>query len=164
MPRATSGCDSRRSRRPAARALREILTDKVHVANPFDFHTHTWFDLPEHRAMFDVVLRSGYDAVGFMLDCPPPPGDATAYVNVVEEFAAALPGRAQPRGADLLAAGVHGRRHAGAVPGRRHRPTAGAARSPGGARPRRRGRRELGGRLAGAAAHSAPAGRGASRR
>ena len=72
--------------------LREILTDKVHVANPFDFHTHTWFDRPKHRAMFEVALRSGYDAVGFMLDCPPPPGDATAYVNVVEEFAAALPG------------------------------------------------------------------------
>lgn len=78
---------------PASRErLREILTDKVHIANPFDFHTHTWFDRPKHRAMFDVVLRSGYDAVGFMLDCPPPPGDATAYVNVVEEFAAALPG------------------------------------------------------------------------
>ncbi len=72
--------------------LRAILTDKVHIANPFDFHTHTWFDLPKHRAMFDAVLRSGYDAVGFMLDCPPPPGDATAYVNVVKEFAAALPG------------------------------------------------------------------------
>jgi acetyl-CoA synthetase len=42
--------------------------------------------------MFDVVLRSGFDAVGFMLDCPPPPGDDSAYVNVVKEFAAALPG------------------------------------------------------------------------
>jgi acetyl-CoA synthetase len=72
--------------------LREILTDKVHIANPFDFHTHTWFNLPAHRAMFDVVLRSGFDAVGFMLDCPPPPADASAYVNVVKEFAAALPG------------------------------------------------------------------------
>ncbi len=72
--------------------LREILTDKVHIANPFDFHTHTWFNLPAHRQMFDVVLRSGFDAVGFMLDCPPPPGDDSAYVNVVKEFAAALPG------------------------------------------------------------------------
>jgi acetate---CoA ligase (ADP-forming) len=78
---------------PASTAqLREILTDKVHIANPFDFHTHTWFDLAKHRAMFDVVLRSGFDAVGFMLDCPPPPGDASAYINVVREFAAALPG------------------------------------------------------------------------
>ncbi|HEY1491000.1 MAG TPA: acetate--CoA ligase family protein [Steroidobacteraceae bacterium] len=72
--------------------LREILTDKVHIANPFDFHTHIWFNYPKQRAMFDVVLRSGYDAVGFMLDCPPPPGDDSAYVKVVEEFAAALPG------------------------------------------------------------------------
>ncbi len=73
-------------------ALREILTDKVHIANPFDFHTHIWFDYPKQRQMFDLVLRSGYDAVGFMLDCPPPPADASAYVRVVEEFAAALPG------------------------------------------------------------------------
>ncbi len=72
--------------------LREILTDKVHIANPFDFHTHIWFDPPKQRAMFDVVLRSGYDAVGFMLDCPPPPGNDSAYVRVVEQFAAALPG------------------------------------------------------------------------
>jgi acetate---CoA ligase (ADP-forming) len=72
--------------------LREILTEKVHIANPFDFHTHTWFNLPAHRQMFDVVLRSGFDAVGFMLDCPPPPGDDSAYVNVVKQFAAALPG------------------------------------------------------------------------
>ncbi len=72
--------------------LRAILSDKVQIANPFDFHTHTWFNLPAHRQMFDVVLRSGFDAVGFMLDCPPPPGDDSAYVNVVKEFAAALPG------------------------------------------------------------------------
>ncbi|MBS0580465.1 MAG: acetate--CoA ligase family protein [Proteobacteria bacterium] len=78
---------------PASRTrLREILTDKVHIANPFDFHTHIWFDYPKQRQMFEVVLRSGYDAVGFMLDCPPPPADASAYVRVVEEFAAALPG------------------------------------------------------------------------
>jgi acetyl-CoA synthetase len=76
----------------SASKLREILTDKVRIANPFDFHTHIWFNYPKQREMFDVVLRSGYDAVGFMLDCPPPPGDDSAYVKVVQEFAAALPG------------------------------------------------------------------------
>jgi acetyl-CoA synthetase len=78
--------------------LREILSDRVHISNPFDFHTHIWFDRPRQRAMFSVVQRAGYDAVAFMLDCPPPPADDRAYVNVVEEFAAALPG-AEERGA-----------------------------------------------------------------
>jgi acetate---CoA ligase (ADP-forming) len=83
----------------AARAqLREILSDKVHLSNPFDFHTHIWFDLPRQRQMFSVVQRSGYDAVAFMLDCPPAPADDVAYVNAVKEFAAALPG-APARGA-----------------------------------------------------------------
>ena len=83
----------------AARAqLREILTDKVHLSNPFDFHTHIWFDLPRQRQMFSVVQRAGYDAVAFMLDCPPAPADDGAYVNAVKEFAAALPG-APARGA-----------------------------------------------------------------
>ncbi|MBS0377336.1 MAG: acetate--CoA ligase family protein [Proteobacteria bacterium] len=82
----------------AARTLNGILSDKVHISNPFDFHTHIWFDLPRQRQMFSVVQRAGYDAVAFMLDCPPAPADDTAYVNAVREFAAALPG-APARGA-----------------------------------------------------------------
>jgi acetyl-CoA synthetase len=82
----------------AQAALREILSERVHLSNPFDFHTHIWFDQPRQRAMFNVVQRAGYDAVGFMLDCPPAGADDTAYVNVVKEFAAALPG-APTRGA-----------------------------------------------------------------
>jgi acetate---CoA ligase (ADP-forming) len=77
----------------AAASLREILGTRVHVSNPFDFHTHVWFDYPRQRAMFDVALRAGFDVVGFMLDCPPPhTADDSAYVRVVREFAAALPG------------------------------------------------------------------------
>src|SRR5581483_10059029 len=79
--------------------LREILTDRVHIANPFDFHTHIWFDRPALRAMFSVVQRSGYDAVGFMIDCPPAAkADPATYVAAVEEFIAAYPG-ATTRGA-----------------------------------------------------------------
>jgi len=79
--------------------LREILTDKVHIANPFDFHTHIWFDRPALRAMFSVVQRAGFDTVGFMVDCPPAAkADPKSYVDAIEEFIAALPG-APTRGA-----------------------------------------------------------------
>ena len=79
--------------------LREILTDRVHIANPFDFHTHIWFDRPALRAMFSVVQRSGYDATGFMIDCPPAAkADPASYVAAIEEFIAAYAG-APTRGA-----------------------------------------------------------------
>ena len=85
---------------PAATAasLREILSERVHISNPFDFHTHVWFDYPRQRTMFSLAQRAGFDAVAFMLDCPPAGADATTYVRVIEEFAAALPG-AQTRAA-----------------------------------------------------------------
>jgi acetyl-CoA synthetase len=79
--------------------LREILTDRVHIANPFDFHTHIWFDRPALRALFSVVQRSGFDAVGFMIDCPPAAkADPASYIAAIEEFIAAYPG-ATSRGA-----------------------------------------------------------------
>ncbi len=86
---------------PAASAasLREILSERVAVANPFDFQTYVWFDRPRMRAMFSVAQRSGFDAVGFMIDCPPEgEADASAYLNGIEEFIAAIPG-APSRGA-----------------------------------------------------------------
>ncbi len=79
----------------AAARLREMLSERVQVANPFDFHTHVWFDYPRQRAMFEVALRAGFDAVGFLVDCPPAGcADDSSYVRVIEEFAAALPGAA----------------------------------------------------------------------
>ncbi|HEY6923855.1 MAG TPA: acetate--CoA ligase family protein, partial [Steroidobacteraceae bacterium] len=79
--------------------LRQILTDKVTIANPFDFHTHIWFDRPACRAMFSVAQRAGFDAVGFMVDCPSAvKADPGSYVAVIEEFVAAYPG-APTRGA-----------------------------------------------------------------
>jgi acetate---CoA ligase (ADP-forming) len=79
----------------AAASLGEILSERVHVSNPFDFHTHVWFDYPRQRAMFSVALRAGFDAVAFLLDCPPESlADDSAYVRAIEEFAAALPGAA----------------------------------------------------------------------
>ena len=77
---------------PAAARLQEILSERVQIANPFDFHTHVWFDLPRQRAMFSVAQRAGYDAVCFMVDCPPASADASSYLAAIGEFAAALPG------------------------------------------------------------------------
>jgi len=83
----------------AAARLREILTDRVTIANPFDFHTHIWFDRPACRAMFSVAQRAGFDAVGFMVDCPSAlKADPASYIAVIEEFIAAYPG-APTRGA-----------------------------------------------------------------
>jgi acetyl-CoA synthetase len=74
--------------------LRKILSERVHISNPFDFHTHVWFDYPRQRAMFSSVLRAGFDLVAFLLDCPPAGADDSAYVRVIDELGAALPGTA----------------------------------------------------------------------
>ena len=76
----------------AAVALRALLSERVHVSNPFDFHTHVWFDYPRQRSMFSIAQRAGFDLVAFLLDCPPAGADDAAYVRAIEEFAAALPG------------------------------------------------------------------------
>jgi acetyl-CoA synthetase len=76
----------------AAAGLRGILGERVTLTNPLDFQTFIWFDRPALRAMFSTVLRAGYDAVGFMIDCPPPPADAGSYVAAIEELVAASEG------------------------------------------------------------------------
>jgi acetyl-CoA synthetase len=80
---------------PAATAakLQDLLTDKVTVANPFDFHTHIWFDAPAMNSMFSLVQRAGFDATGFMLDCPPEnQADPAAYVSAIDQYIAAYRG------------------------------------------------------------------------
>jgi acyl-CoA synthetase (NDP forming) len=78
---------------PAAAAhLQELLTDKVTIANPFDFHTHIWFDAHAMHSMFATAHRSGFDATGFMIDCPPEGADPAAYVVAIEQYVAAFPG------------------------------------------------------------------------
>jgi acyl-CoA synthetase (NDP forming) len=79
---------------PAAAArLHALLTDKVSVANPFDFHTHIWFDAPAMHSMFSTVHACGFDATGFMIDCPPEEqADPAAYVAAIEQYIDAFPG------------------------------------------------------------------------
>ena len=77
----------------AATRLHAILGDRVTIANPFDFHTHIWFDRPALRSMFSVVQRAGFDAVGLMVDCPPEDqADPASYFNVIDEYIAESPG------------------------------------------------------------------------
>jgi len=74
-------------------ALRELLTDRVTIANPFDIHTYLWFDPPALGRVFGAVLRAGYDAVGFMLDCPPEAkADTAAFDAAIDAFIGASRG------------------------------------------------------------------------
>ncbi|MFZ0498159.1 MAG: acetate--CoA ligase family protein [Steroidobacteraceae bacterium] len=79
---------------PATTAsLGELLSARVTLANPFDFHTHIWFDRPRLHSLFTLVHGAGYDSVGLMVDSPPEAqADPTSYVAVIEEFIAAYPG------------------------------------------------------------------------
>lgn len=85
-----------------AAALREVLTDRVTIANPFDIHTYLWFDPPALKRVFTEVLHSGYDAAGFMLDSPPEgKADSAAYDAVIDVFIEAA--RGAPTRAALIA-------------------------------------------------------------
>jgi acetyl-CoA synthetase len=85
-----------------AGTLGELLTDRVSIANPLDMHTYLWFDAPALGRVFRTVLHAGYDAVGFMLDCPPDgKADSTAFDVVIDEFIAAA--RTAPTRAALIA-------------------------------------------------------------
>jgi len=89
---------------PEARAasLREVMTDRVTIANPFDIHTYLWFDPPALKRVFGEVLHSGYDAAGFMLDSPPEgKADSAAYDAVIDVFIEAA--RGAPTRAALIA-------------------------------------------------------------
>src|SRR6185503_9558173 len=41
--------------------LGDLLSDRVTIANPFDFHTHIWFDRPRLHSLFSIVHGGGYD-------------------------------------------------------------------------------------------------------
>lgn len=88
---------------PASAAILDgLLGSRVTIANPFDMHTYLWFDPPGMRKVFTAVLHSGYDAVGFMLDCPPEErADTSAFDAAIDEFAAAAAGA--PATAALIA-------------------------------------------------------------
>jgi acetyl-CoA synthetase len=72
--------------------VHDIVGPRVTIANPFDFHTHLWFDRPGLQALFGVVQQAGYHSVGFVVDTPPADqADPASYVAAIEEFIAACP-------------------------------------------------------------------------
>jgi acetate---CoA ligase (ADP-forming) len=67
--------------------LQELLTERVTVANPLDIHTYLWFDPPALERVFRTAMRSGYDAVGFMLDFPPEgKADASSFDAAIDAY------------------------------------------------------------------------------
>ncbi|MGO9512954.1 MAG: acetate--CoA ligase family protein [Steroidobacteraceae bacterium] len=88
--------------REQSTTLRELLTDRVTIANPFDIHTYLWFDPPALGRVFATVLNAGYDAVGFMLDCPPEAkADTASFDAAIDVFIEAS--RGAPARAALIA-------------------------------------------------------------
>jgi acyl-CoA synthetase (NDP forming) len=86
----------------SAGRLRDVLTDRVTIANPFDIHTYLWFDPPALKRVFSEVLHGGYDIAGFMLDSPPEgKADSSAYDAVIDVFIEAA--RGAPTRAALIA-------------------------------------------------------------
>ncbi len=76
--------------RPAVQAA---VGPRVTIANPFDMHTYIWFDRPKLRELFTALFGAGYDALAFMLDCPPAGrADTHAYDGPIEEFIEASKG------------------------------------------------------------------------
>ena len=70
-----------------ARTLQALLTERVTVANPLDIHTYLWFDPPALKRVFTTAMRSGYDAVGFMLDFPPEgKADASSFDAAIDAY------------------------------------------------------------------------------
>ena len=111
---------SRSSFQPFAAAtaaqLRELLSERVTIANPFDFHTHIWFDRPRLHSLFSNVharrLRCGRLHGRLSARGPGGPGELCRRHRGIPRR---LSGRARARGGHQLPAGVPGARHAGAM-------------------------------------------------
>lgn len=51
-------------------ALSKVLGPDVTLANPLDYHTYIWGDVPKMTACFTAVMQSGFDLNVFVLDIP----------------------------------------------------------------------------------------------
>jgi acyl-CoA synthetase (NDP forming) len=70
--------------------IEATLTELVHVANPFDYHTFMWGDKPAMTSTFSETMRGDHDATLLLLDAPPRDDqDASSWLVAAEAFAAA---------------------------------------------------------------------------
>lgn len=53
-----------------SKELAVALGDKVTIANPLDYHTYIWGDVPTMTATFTAVMKEDLDLVVFILDIP----------------------------------------------------------------------------------------------
>ena len=71
----------------ATTEVQAAVGPRVTIANPLDFHTYIWFNRPKMRALFQAVLNTEYDAVAFMLDCPPVDrADVAAFDGPIRDY------------------------------------------------------------------------------
>jgi acyl-CoA synthetase (NDP forming) len=70
--------------------IEATLTELVHVANPFDYHTFMWGDKTAMTATFSETMRGEHDATLLLLDAPPREDqDSSSWLVAAEAFAAA---------------------------------------------------------------------------
>ncbi|WP_149561726.1 acetate--CoA ligase family protein [Streptomyces cacaoi] len=55
-----------------AARLRRVLGERVHVANPLDYHTYIWGDPEAQQDCFTALLGAGFDMNLLLLDVPRP--------------------------------------------------------------------------------------------
>ena len=55
---------------PVSEQLRSLLGDKVHVANPLDYHTYIWGDMAAQTACFAALMECAFDMHLLVLDFP----------------------------------------------------------------------------------------------
>ncbi|MEY4265557.1 MAG: hypothetical protein RIS90_92 [Pseudomonadota bacterium] len=78
---------------PAQQRLQAVLGNKVNVANPLDYHTYIWGDLPAQTACFAGLLDCRFDAHLLVLDFPRQDRcTADAWQTTVDAFIAAQTG------------------------------------------------------------------------
>lgn len=65
--------------------LHAVLSDRVHIGNPLDYHTYIWGDLARLTACFSAMLGSGYDCTMLVLDYPSEATSETSEWEVTED-------------------------------------------------------------------------------
>ncbi|MDA0706235.1 MAG: acetate--CoA ligase family protein [Proteobacteria bacterium] len=65
--------------------LRELLSPKVHVANPLDYHLYIWGNYEQLNACFAKFLRNGFACTVLVLDYPPGEGADQSNWEITEK-------------------------------------------------------------------------------